>query len=224
VIPHAIVTPHDADQFYLAPIATPAMVGSGTCRTSDTEIFASGGSMKKKLMFSAVVSAVTVSMAAVALAQTPAPSAQTPSASSAPSQEQTIVGCVVRESDYRASRDAGKGGAAGTGIGAGNEFVLTNASPKSSASGTAGTAGTTGAGAAYELSGPGEGQLSAHVGKRVEITGKVKAAATSASGRPTGGATAGAPPSGVDATSKDLKLREFEVASVKEAQGSCSTK
>jgi hypothetical protein len=187
--------------------------------------------MNKKLMFSAVMSAVTVSMATVALAQTPAPSAQTPapsgqapSASSAPSQEQTIVGCVVRESDYRASRDAGKGGAAGTGIGTGNEFVLTNASPKSAASGTAGTAGTTGAGAAYELSGPAEGQLAAHVGKRVEITGKLKAAATSASGRPTGGATAGAPPSGVDATSKDLKLREFDVASVKEASGSCPTK
>jgi hypothetical protein len=182
--------------------------------------------MNKKFMFSTVMSAVTVSMAAVALAQTPAPSAQTPagqtpSASSAQAQEQTIVGCVVRESEYRASRDAGKGGAAGTGVGAGNEYVLTNASPKSSASGTAGTAGTTGGGAAYELSGSGEGQLSSHVGKRVEITGKLKPAETSATGRPTGGATAGAPPSGVDATSKDLKLREFEVSSVKEASGTC---
>ena len=48
-----------------------------------------------------------------------------------------------------------------------------------------------------------------------------KAAETSAS-RPTGGPTAGAPPSGVDVTSEDLKLREFEVASVRETAGTCS--
>ena len=58
--------------------------------------------------------------------------------------------------------------------------------------------------------------------ERVEVIGKVKPAETSATGRPTGGATAGAPPSGVDATSKDLKLRELEVTSIREAQGSCS--
>jgi len=74
---------------------------------------------------------------------------------------------------------------------------------------------------AYELTGSGEGQAAQYVGKRVEIVGKLKAAEVSASGRPTGGATAGAPPSGVDATSKDLKLRELEVSSVREATGSC---
>jgi hypothetical protein len=51
--------------------------------------------------------------------------------------------------------------------------------------------------------------------------GKLKPAETTASGRPTGGATAGPPPTGVDVTSKDLKLRELEVASVREASGSC---
>ena len=40
----------------------------------------------------------------------------------------TITGCVLREADYRQARDAGKGGVAGTGVGAGNEFVLANAS------------------------------------------------------------------------------------------------
>jgi hypothetical protein len=180
--------------------------------------------MNNKLTFSVVMSAVAIGMTAAALAQTPAPTAgQTPSASSTQQEETTITGCVVREADFRAARDAGKGGAAGTGVGAGNEFVLTNASASTSAAaGTAGTSGTTGA--AYELTGAGEGQLSAHVGKRVEIRGKLKAAETTAAGRPTGGATAGPPPSGVDATSKDLKLREFEVLSVKEASGTCPAK
>ena len=74
---------------------------------------------------------------------------------------------------------------------------------------------------AYELTGPGEGQAAAFVGKRVEVMGRMKAEEIGASG-PTGGPTAGAPPSGVDVTSKDLKLREFEVTSIKAAAtGSC---
>jgi hypothetical protein len=75
---------------------------------------------------------------------------------------------------------------------------------------------------AYELSGSNEGQLSQYVGRRVQITGKLKAAEIDAAGRPTGGATAGQPPAGVDVTSKDLKLRELEVTSVKEATGTCT--
>jgi hypothetical protein len=35
----------------------------------------------------------------------------------------------MREADYRKAQDAGKGGVANTGLGVGNEFVLTNASP-----------------------------------------------------------------------------------------------
>jgi hypothetical protein len=73
---------------------------------------------------------------------------------------------------------------------------------------------------AYELTGANEGQLAQHVGKRVEITGKLKAAEIGASG-PTGGPTAGAPPRGVDVTSEDLKLRELEVMSVRETTGAC---
>jgi hypothetical protein len=43
-------------------------------------------------------------------------------------------------------------------------------------------------------------------------------------GGATGGATAGAPPRGVDVTSKDLKLRELEVTSVKAStSGTCPT-
>lgn len=157
------------------------------------------------------------------------PGATSPSSmsdSSSSDQQVTITGCVQRESDWRSANNKGRGGAAGTGLGTGNEFVLTDASIKSDsmASNPSGEAtGTSGsAGHAYELTGPNEGDAGQFVGKRVEITGKVKAAEKDASGRVTGGATAGTPPSGVDVMSKDLKLKELEVSSVRETTGSCS--
>lgn len=177
--------------------------------------------------------------------QRPAPGTQ----SNAADQMVTVLGCVQREADYRKAQDAGRGGVAGTGIGVGNEYVLTNAMISSSASSsssgstsssTAGSANsssrstTTAAGSGsgaqgvaananmtFELTGPNEGQLAQHVGKRVEIMGKLKDGETTAAGRPTGGPTAGAPPSGVDVTSRDLRLREIEVSSVKAASGTC---
>ena len=183
----------------------------------------------QKFTFSALSSlAAAAVMAVAASAQTPAQDpAQSPAAKSGAMQAEqvTIVGCVQREADYRKAQDAGRGGVAGTGVGAGNEFILTDAAPaKGAATGAAGATGTTGGSMAYELTGPGEGDAAAHVGKRVEITGKLKAADTTAAGRPTGGATAGAPPAGVDVTSKDMKLRELEVSSVKEASGTCPSR
>ena len=154
-----------------------------------------------------------------------------PSTQSATPEEQqvTVVGCIQREADYRRKQDAGKGGVAGTGVGGGNEFVLINASmstggtgsPAGQPAGGAGASAASTTGTAYELTGSGEGQASSHVGKRVEITGKLKAAETGAAGRPTGGATAGSPPAGVDVGGRDLKLRELDVTSVKEASGTC---
>jgi hypothetical protein len=159
---------------------------------------------------------LTLFMSATTTAQ-----GQAPAAAAAPQEQQvTVVGCVVRESDYRKTADAGKGGVAGTGVGAGNEYILTNASMSTGAAGgavgTAGTPSTT----AYELSGSNESQAQQFVGRRVEISGKLKAAEATPAG-PTGGPTAGRPPSGVDLTSKDLKLREIEVATVKASTGTC---
>lgn len=75
-------------------------------------------------------------------------------------QQITLVGCVQSEADYRSANASGRGGAMGSGLGVGNEFVLINASiapasgsqtamsgsptqPGSTASGTAtGTSGT----------------------------------------------------------------------------------
>ena len=158
---------------------------------------------------------------------------QTPAAQTAQAaaDQVTITGCVQKEADYRAANNMGSGGVAGTGVGAANEYVLVNATVGASAAvGTSGStppaAGTPAAApAAYELTGTNEGQAGQFVGKRVEIVGKLKAAETSATGAPTGGATAGTPPAGVDVTqSKDLKLREIEVSSIRETTGTCPAK
>ena len=139
----------------------------------------------------------------------------------------TVTGCVQREADYRKAQDAGRGGAAGTGVGTGNEFILANASasPGTTAgaepSSPTGTSGTSGSSSAYELTGPNEGQAAQFVGQRVEITGMLKSAEVAASGKPTGGATAGQPPAGADVVSKDLRLREIEVSSIKQTTGTC---
>jgi len=143
-------------------------------------------------------------------------------ASSGTADQVTVTGCIQREADFRKAHDAGRGGVAGTGAGAGNEFVLTSVSKSPSGADAGSPTGTSGsASMAYELTGPNEGQAASYVGKRVEITGNVKAAETSAGGAPTGGATAGEPPKGVDVMSKDLKLRELEVTSVREGTGTC---
>jgi hypothetical protein len=110
-----------------------------------------------------------------------------------------------------------KGGPAASGVGVGNEFVIVDASKSSSASGAAtpadAPAGTTGAaGNAFAATGSGEGDLKQYVGKRVEITGKIKRAERSATGAPTGG---------MDPAGRDLQLQEIDIASVKPATGEC---
>jgi hypothetical protein len=147
-------------------------------------------------------------------AQGPAPAAQE---IKAPAQQVTIVGCVHKEADYRRARNLGKGGALGTGVGAGDEFVLINASTLPAAITEPAPTGTTGAPVGteeYEVTGKNEERLESFVGKRVEITGTLKAAETKPTGT-TGGATEAVP------GSRDLKLRELEIMSVKEAAGTC---
>ncbi len=165
--------------------------------------------------------------------QQPQPAAQQETKAAA--QQVTVAGCVQREADYRREHNLGKGGAVGTGVGAGNEFVLIAASaiPARGTAGTTGvppaepapaTAAPTPAGTdAYELTGEKESQVSAYIGKRVEIVGKMKAAEAGPAGT-TGGATAGRPPTGVDTVSPDLRLREIEVMSVRETTGTCPAK
>jgi hypothetical protein len=109
--------------------------------------------------------------------------------------------------------------------------------------GTAASGGM--AGGAYELTGPAESQVEQYVGRRVEIVGTMKSRPTpvsdkapaitvtvpeSTTGKPGVSNTAIASPSGrptppaggVHLTGQNLHLGELEVASVREAAGSCT--
>src|SRR5687768_2181114 len=122
--------------------------------------------------------AAALALGTVAFAQSTAqsqpptpPTSQTatqPPASTA--TQVTITGCVQSEDDYRAANNLGKGGAAGSGVGSGNEFVIISATI--TPAGAVGTSGTTPPGApatmAYELTGSNESQVAPFVGKRVE--------------------------------------------------------
>jgi hypothetical protein len=197
--------------------------------------------MKTQHVFSASAAAVlVVSMAA--FAQTPqsaspstqssTPSSQatspsTPSgqqsttqASSRPETSVTLVGCVMRETDYRKAKDSGKGGPVGTGIGRGDEFVLTNATKTTAGATTSSSTaecGTAAAGEAYELGGSREKDLASYVGRRVEITGTLKEAktetATTGEAKPTGG---------FDPLKQDLKLFEVDIVSFRPVASSQS--
>ena len=105
---------------------------------------------------------------ALAVAYLPA-AAQAPPAGAKPA-EITLVGCVEMEKDYRARKDAGRGGVLGSGVGVGNEFVLTNARP------APGRRGAAAAGAAtdYEVTGRLERDFLRHVGRQVEVVGTIE--------------------------------------------------
>jgi hypothetical protein len=138
-----------------------------------------------------------------------------PQSMDASAEQVTLTGCVQSEADFRRAKGMEKGGPASTGVGVGNEFVIVDASKGSSASGAAtpadAPAGTTGAaGNAFQATGSGEGDLKQYVGKRVEITGKIKRAERSATGAATGAVTG-----------QDVQLPEIDVASVKPATGEC---
>ena len=184
----------------------------------------------KSLLARGTCTAAVLALGTVVFAQStpqtqpPAPQSAAPQVKAPAADQVTITGCVQKEADYRAANNLGSGGAAGTGVGEGNEYVLINATI-APAAGAVGTSGAPAAAApvAFELTGEHEGKASEFVGKRVEIVGKLKAAEMAA-GAATGGATAGKPPTGVDVASKDLKLREVEVSSIKETTGTCPTK
>ena len=91
--------------------------------------------------------------------------------------ETAVVGCVELERDYRARKESGKGGALGSGVGVGNEFVLTNARTipapgkgRGAAVGASGTPGTD-----YSLTGRLERDLLRSVGRQIEVVGVIEA-------------------------------------------------
>jgi hypothetical protein len=84
-------------------------------------------------------------------------------AARAADREVRIIGCVQWEKDYRSARNEGSGGALGTGIGIGNEFVLTMVKPEGSRKATA-----------YSITGDREKELGRRIGQQIEIIGIVE--------------------------------------------------
>jgi hypothetical protein len=150
---------------------------------------------------------------------------QAPQQAGSAGQTVTLVGCIQSEADYRKTGNLGRGGAAGTGVGVGDEFVLIDARMASAGPPPAsGATGTTGAAAQdYELIGANERKASQFVGKRVEITGTVRPLETGVAA-PTRSPTADAPPRIDVFAGDDLKLRELEVTSMRETAGTCPAK
>jgi hypothetical protein len=90
-----------------------------------------------------------------------------------PNTTMTLVGCLMRESDYRKAHNLGKGALGGVGLG--DEFVLVDATDSSSAPAARSTSTTcteTGSGKAYRMTGKAEEQLKPFVGRRIEVTGQ----------------------------------------------------
>ena len=131
----------------------------------------------------------------------------------------TLVGCIMRESDYRDMYGPGQSGPRGPGLGLRNEYMIVDAHEVSAGgSGVVETTGTCtpapgGFPAAYELTGRREREVAPFLGRRVELTGMQKRAHTRAVG------TSGLrqPTGGFDPLGHELHIFEVEIDSVREA-------
>lgn len=96
----------------------------------------------------------------------------------------TVVGCVQHEKDYRSQVNDGKGGVAGTGVGAANEFVLRNVrSVSSDTLKPTATTGSSGYEEVYGVTGKLEHELERANGHQVAVSGYVEVANTDATAK-----------------------------------------
>jgi len=132
-----------------------------------------------------------------------------------PASEVTVVGCVIREREYRKVHRDGKGGAFGLGIGGGNEYILVGATSANNAMVQGGQpCDPTVGGKAYELTGKGESsKLRPYLGHWVELTGKLKKAEIT---KATRGTADPQPTGGKGPFWQDLKIFEINVYAVKD--------
>ena len=94
-----------------------------------------------------------------------------------------LIGCVEFEKDYRQRMAAGRGGTLGSGVGANDEFVLTNVRPAAVAVGTSGADTRIGSGGGvYTLTGDDEKNLKRDVGRQVEVMGTLENAGKQSTG------------------------------------------
>jgi hypothetical protein len=90
-------------------------------------------------------------------------SAVLPALAQSPKDEIRIIGCVQWEKDYRRDHNEGRGGALGTGVGVGNEFVLTRVKPEGGRKATA-----------YSITGDREKELGRRIGQQIEVIGVIE--------------------------------------------------
>ena len=157
--------------------------------------------------FASAAAVLVVSMAAFASPQSSSPSPAAQQSTTPAGSQVTLVGCVMRESEYRQATDAGKGGPANTGIGRSDEFVLIHAK-KGAGPAPATCSAAKGTGEAYEVVGSHERELEEYVNKAVEIRGTLKGADPFA-------AQQGAP--GADPLKQGLKISQVDIASFRAA-------
>ena len=103
---------------------------------------------------------ITLSVIVSLLGAAPLLSAQPPKDAG---KEIRIAGCVQWEKDYRKQRNEGRGGALGTGVGVGNEFVLTMVKPDGARKATA-----------YSITGDREKELGRRIGQQIEVIGVIE--------------------------------------------------
>jgi hypothetical protein len=133
----------------------------------------------------------------------------------------TLVGCVMRESQFRDMYGPGASGPRGAGIGGRNEYMLVDAHEVGAGGTNPGIIPATGANCppapgtfpnAYEMTGKRETELSPFLGRRVEVTGIQKEAHV----RPVGTSGIDRPTGGFDPLGHELHLFEVEVQSARE--------
>ena len=171
----------------------------------------------------AVMFAGATAAAQTGTAQQPPATQQQPSAT-AQAGTTTLTGCVYKERDIpgRTPNVAEQAGVL-------EDYILADVKPAASAGAASGMAGATGtAGASsptmhkmFKLEKIADEKLSAMVGKRVEVTGRIDAEAGDSTARPATGATQ---PADKSAGPDQIELAEFEVDSIREVEGTCPAK
>jgi hypothetical protein len=115
-----------------------------------------------------------IGLIAIAAPLLVAPSARAQQAGRTAADIITVVGCVQREAEYRTQVADGKGGTAGTGLGAGNEFVLRGVRTVSTETLKPTGRPATGYEDVYSVTGNIESELAKAVGRQVAVSGFVE--------------------------------------------------
>jgi hypothetical protein len=133
----------------------------------------------------------------------------------------TLVGCIMRESEWRELNDRSSGGWLNTGAGTSNEYMLVNAIPgpvNEQTQAQANCSNVSG-GQTFELKGSAERKrnLEPFVGQRIEISGRLKHITTEVAVGTSGEIVATEPTGGpVNPMNKDLRLFEVKMDSFRE--------